>query len=219
MDVGNPLLLLWDAYANYLKTEFSLGSKGEKYQEEVISIIRSLEKVDKLSKKHGKGIRPYVLYFLGCFYFKSKDIFAAKEKLEECIRLKSKSSIETSARELLGNIWNYQIRPPWWRWWLNSPFYRWHKRIGFIILSLSIFALLLLHPFISGWFPPLQINWSLYVFLIALLVAILISPNIERIGARDIEVSLHSPPPLKHVLSPLVMEEGIKELEERYSVK
>ncbi len=218
LDAGNPLLLLWDAYANYLKAEFSLESGGKRFQEEVVAIIRNLERADTLSKeqKRRKQIRPHALYFLGCFYLKSKDIFAAKEKLEECTKLKSKSPIEASARELLGNIWNYQIRPPWWRWWLNAPLYRWPKRIGFFMVSLFIFALLLLHPFIPGWFPSLQVNWTLYVFLIALLIIILLFPSIERIRARDIEVELRSPPPFEPVLSPMAMEGKIKEIEAKY---
>ena len=216
LDIGNPKLLLWEAYATYLKAKFSLDSKDEKFQEEVIAIIRNLERAVSLTEKHGKEISAYILYFLGCFYLKSKDTFTAKEKLEECIRLKSKSTIETSARELLGNIWNYQIRPPWWLWWLNSPLYQWPKRIGFFILVLFIFTLLLLHPFIPEWFPSVQVNWTLYGFLITILIIILILPNIEHIKVRGIEVVLRSPPPFGLVLSPVVMEEKIKEIEEKY---
>jgi len=162
LEIGNPIHFFWDTYTNYLKAEFSLDSEDKKYQEEIARIIRNLEKMNEtLSKKQnqGKEIRAYVLYFLGHFYLKGNDIFTSKEKLEECIKLKSKSSIESPARELLGNIWNYRIRPPWWRWWLNSPLHRLPKKIGFFILLLLILALLLLHPFIPGWFPSFQINW------------------------------------------------------------
>jgi len=223
LDIDNPIHFLWDTYANYLKVEFSLDSKDKKYQEEVATIIRNLEKMNEtLSKKQnqGKEIRAYVLYFLGHFYLKSNDIFTAKEKLEECIKLKS--SIKAPARELLGNIWNYRIRPPWWRWWLSSPLYRWLKRIGFSILLLLILlisALLLLHPFIPGWFPSLQTNWSLYVFLIVFLIIILVSPSIEHIQARDIEVELRSPPPYEPILLPVAMEEKMKEIEVKYLTK
>ncbi|MDK2907237.1 MAG: hypothetical protein PWQ66_1198, partial [Petrotoga sp.] len=225
LDIDNPIHFLWYTYTNYLKAEFSLDSEDKKYQEEVATIIKNLEKMnDTLSKKQdqGKEIRAYVLYFLGYFYFKSDDIFTAKEKLEECIKLKSKSSIEAPARELLGNIWNYRIRPPWWQWWLNSLLHRWLKRIGFSILLLLILlisALLLLHPFIPGWFPSLQINWSLYVFLIVLIIIILVSPSIEHIRARDIEVELRSPPPYEPVLLPVAMEEKMKEIEVKYLAK
>ena len=220
LEIGNPIHFFWDTYTNYLKAEFSLDSEDKKYQEEISRIIRNLEKMNEtLSKnqKQEKEMRAYVLYFLGHFYLKSNDIFTAKEKLEECIKLKSKSSIEAPARELLGNIWNYRIKPLWWRWWLNSPLYCWPKRIGFSILLLLIFALLLLHPFIPGWFPSIQINWSLYVFLIVFLIIILVSPSIEHIRTRDIEVELHSPPPFEPVLLPVAMEEIMKEIEAKYT--
>jgi tetratricopeptide (TPR) repeat protein len=219
LDIDNPKHFLWDIYANYLKAEFCLDSEDKKYQEEVATIIRNLEKMDDtLSKKQnqGKEIRAYVLYFLGHFYLKSNDIFTAKEKLEECIKLKSKSPIKAPARELLGNIWNYRIKPPWWRWWLNSPLHPWSKRIGFsilLLLILLILALLLLHLFIPEWFLSIQINLSLYAFLIVLLIIALLLPNIRHIRTRDVEVELHSPPPIDPVLSPMTMEEKMKELE------
>jgi tetratricopeptide (TPR) repeat protein len=222
-DIGNPKHFLWDIYSSYLKAEFSLDSEDKKYQEEIATIIRNLEKMNETLSKNqnqGKEIRAYVLYFLGHFYLKSNDIFTAKEKLEECVNLKSKSPIEVPAREFLGNIWNYQIRPPWWRWWLSSPLHRWPKRIGFSILLLFILfisTLLLLHPFIPGWFPSIQINWSLYVFLIVFLIIILVSPSIEHIRTRDIEVELHSPPPIEPFLLPVAMEEIMKEIEAKYT--
>ncbi len=226
--IGNLELFLWNIYANYLEIEFTLVSKDKKrYQEEIIPIIRNLEKAETLSKKqkHGEEIRLYILYFLGCFYFKIEDFFRAKEKLEECVRLKSKSPIKTYARELLRNIWNYRIRPPLWRWWLNSPLKRWLKIIGFFFLSLFISALLLLHPFICVWFPELQVNWTIYILLIALLILILTSPCIKHVKARDIEVELHSveardievelysPPAFEPVLSPIIMEGKLKDIE------
>ena len=220
LDIGNLKHFLWEAYASYLKAKFSFGLKSEKYQEELIGIIRNLERADLITEKHGKEMKPDILYFLACFYLKSEDAFTAKEKLEECIRLKSKSSVETSAlKKLLNNIWNYKIRPPWWRWWLCSPLCTWPKRIGFFILTsfiLVFLALLLFHPFISWWFFSLQINWPLYGFLITILIIILISPSIEHIRVRDFEVAMCSPPPFEPVVSPMVMEEKIKEIEKKY---
>jgi len=220
LDIGNPNLFLWEAYAKYLKAKYSLGSKCLKYKEEIATIIRNLERAVSLIKKNGEEINTYILYFLACFYLESEDIFTAKEKLEECIKLKSKSLIKTSACQLLNNIWNYQIKPPWWHWWLKSPLSPWPKRIIFFILAMSIFvifALLLLHPFIPRWFPCIQVNWTLYGFVIAILMFILISPRIEYVKVRDIEIELRSPPPFGPVLSPTVMEEKIKEIEEKIS--
>ncbi len=49
----------------------------------------------------------HILYFLGYFYYKINDMFTAKEKLEECIKLKS--TIKKPASKLLENIWKFQI--------------------------------------------------------------------------------------------------------------
>lgn len=216
LDIGNPRPFLWEAYASYLKAKFTFGSESKEYQEEVIAIIRNLERALSLIEKPGNIISAYILYFLGCFYLKSKDAFTAKKKLEECISLKLKSHIKTSARTLLNNIWNYKIRPPWLRWWLNSPLFTWPKRIVFFILAMFILfflTLLLLHPFISWWFSSLQINWPLYGIFVISLIIILISPSIEYIKVRDFDLAMCSPPPFEPVLSPMVMEEKIKELE------
>ena len=210
-DLGNPLPLLWDAHTKYLKAEFSLDPKGKGYQEEITAVIRELERTDKLCKE--EEIREYILYFLGCFYYKTKDILTAKEKLEKCVKLRLKSPIRSLVRELLENIWNYQVRPPLWRWWLGSPLHCWFKRIGFAILLLFIFALILLHPFLPELFPSLKVNWTIYIFVIVLLIIILASPSIERIRARDIEVEMRSPPLFEPGLFPSIMEEKIKELE------
>ncbi len=235
LDLGNPLPLLWNAYAKYLKAEFSSGPEGKGYHEEILAVIRELERTDKLCKE--EKMRKYILYFLGFFYYKSKDIFAAKEKLEDCIGLKSESPIESSARELLRYIWNYAIRPPLWRWWLTSPLNCCLKRTVFVFLVLFIsviFGPLLLHPFISQsfisklllhpfisqlfisqWIFPkeVEINWSIYITIIVLLMIVLASPSIESIKVKDFEVKLHSPPPFEPVLSPPIIEMEIKELE------
>ena len=239
-DMNNPLILLWEAYANYLYIQFSSSlqygkneslkitenvpffREGDKIksteinQEKIISIIRKLEKAEKLSEKKGDEVtRTYVLYFLGYFYYMVRDIFTAKEKLEECVRSKSKFQIEPPADKLLEYVWNYEIRPTWINWWFASPLHRWTKRGIFLILSLSIFLLILLHPFIIIWFPSLQINWILYYFFIVILIIILISPRIERFTAKDFEIQIYSPPLTEFILSPATMEIKIEKLEER----
>ncbi len=209
LDIGNPLHLVWWAYANYLKAEFTLESPTQHYKEKILSIITVLEKAENLSQKHiNKEIRAYILYFLGCFYYKSKDILQAKERLKECAKIKSK--IKGTARQLLENIWHYQIRPPLWRFWLTSPLYCWPKRFISIILVLCISGLVLLHPFIPDY---LKVNLNLYAFLISLLILILVFPMLRSIKAKDIEVEIHSPPPFELVLSPATMAEMIGKLE------
>jgi hypothetical protein len=60
----------------------------------------------------------------------------------------------------------------------------------------------------------MQINQTLYIFLILLLIVILISPSVQSIKAKDIEIKLIAPPPSEFVLSvlsPAKMEQIIKE--------
>ena len=212
LDLGNMQTLLWNAYAKYLKAEFSLKPKDKIYREEITAIIRELERANELSKKQENNkLRAHILYFLGCFYYKTNDIIAAKEKLKECVSLKSKLQIKDTARELLDYIWNYAIRPSWWRWWLASPLNCWRRRIVFAFLQIAIFSLLLFHPFNPVCFPVISVNWSIYMILIALLIVFLFSPGIESIRVRDFEVKLHTPPSFEPVLSPSMMENKILE--------
>ncbi|MBE9595114.1 MAG: hypothetical protein IMF19_16740, partial [Proteobacteria bacterium] len=160
-------------------------------------------------KKSGKkevGARANILYYLGYFYYKNKDLFAAKEKLKECILLKSKSLIVPRAHELLWNIWNYEIRPPWWRWWLSSPLYCRLKRIVFALL-LSIPSLLLICTLIPEEFHSITVNGPIPIILIALSIFFLFSPSIKSIKTKEIEIELlNSPPSFELVLKPPKME-------------
>jgi len=207
---GDLKLLLWDAYAHYLETEFSLGPKCRGYQEEITAIIKTLDRVDMLSSKRNDDVKAHILYFLGCFHYKAKDMFSAKERLSECVKLcvkpesemKKPSSTKASARELLDHIWSYQIRPGFWRWWLDSPVHRWLRRAGFAVLAGVLCTLLVVHPFLPQWYPELEINWTLYLLVIVLLLVFLFLPIIERIRTKEIEVELRPPPVLESVLSP-----------------
>jgi len=203
-DLGNLWPLLWNAYAKYLKAEFSLNINDKKYQEEIAAIIRELERANELFEKSGKNEdRANILYYLGYFYYKNKDIFTAKEKLKECVKLKSKSAIKPIARELLGYIWNYKISPPWWSWWLSSPLYRGLKIIVFGLL-LSIPSLLLIHTLIPEYFHVIKVNWSIHKVLILIVLPIffLFSPSIKSIKMKDFEVELlNTPPSFEPVLS------------------
>ena len=130
---GDLNLLLWDAYAHYLETEFSLGPANKGYQEGIAAVIRTLERVGELSSEESGTVRKHTLYFLGCFYYKAKDMFSAKERLDECVKLCAKlesevykpSLIKASVQESLDHGWSHQIRSSFWHWWLTSPMYRW----------------------------------------------------------------------------------------------
>jgi len=172
-------LSVWKAYARYLRTEFSISKKqdknqeqnsektdsiNKKYQEEIISIIRDLEKVSIEFGKKKKSIsssimepimelehekvneerltEEYMYYLTGYLYYKINDFYSALGKLEKCVSLKSKknsyrppkgigelntvaepgelNTVAEPAKKLINNIWNYQIRPPFGKWWLYS---------------------------------------------------------------------------------------------------
>ena len=211
-DLGKPLPLLWHAYARYLELECSYHPESKVYQEEIAGIIRQLEKANELFKKGNRELRVYILYFLGCFYYKTRDISEAVRTLKKCVGLKSEAPIESLARELLDNIWSYAIRPPLWRWWLYSPLHRRLRRAIFSIISLLILALLVAYPFISAHFWTVPIELPLYTAIIILLI-ILVLPTTERIKARDLEVELRPPPDIGPVLPPSMMEMKLKELE------
>jgi Tfp pilus assembly protein PilF len=232
-DLDDPTPLLWIAYAMYLKAECSIdidledNGKKEKdkkekeeilsyrrernYKNEIFSIIRELERADELCKKKSQEkLKACILYFLGYFYYKSKDTFAAKEKLEECINLKSKSPIEQRAHELLDSIWCYTIKPPWWRWWLWSPVNRTLRRIIFLVLLIPIF-LLLFHPTIPEWVSFIKADWTVSLIVVALSIFIILSPSISSIKAKEVEVELRSPPSFEPFVVPLTLKEKIEQ--------
>ena len=227
LDLGNPLPLLWKIYAEYLNLKAHFDAESREYQEEIGMIIRNLEAVNELCEKsRGDELKAFILYFLGCFYHKNGDISTAKEKLEECINLRSwkekleeyinptlKSPIVRRACELLSTIWNYEMRPTWWQWWLSSPSFAWLKRGLFFTFLFSIFSLLAFHPFIPMWFS-IEMNWSIYIISIAFLIFILLSPGIQTIRAEGFGLELRSrfplevrsEPPFELALSPPMME-------------
>jgi hypothetical protein len=190
--------------------------KNREYQEEVAAIIRKLERMDKLIREtEEKKLRSYILYFLGYFYYNIGDMFAAKEELRGCIDLESKFPIEERAFELLDYIWTYEIRPIWWRWWFSSPLHCLRRKVVFSVLLPLIFLLLLLHPFIPGLLPCIQVNWYIYIILITFLIFILFSPSIRRMKIGEMEVELSSPPPLNPGLSTPSMEKMIEDMPKR----
>jgi tetratricopeptide (TPR) repeat protein len=197
IDIGNPLLILWTVYAQYLEIESSFHSDSKVYKEEIFRIITKLERVNKIISRleyEDRRIRAYILYFLGFLYYKAKDLIKVKKTLIECINLKSGSSEQSAAKELLNNFWDYVIRPPWWRWWLFSPLNTWLKRSIFSVISFAIVTLCIIQPFIPAWFPGVEINLAPYVVLALLLVIVLFWPNIESIRAGGVEITLRSEP-------------------------
>lgn len=225
------LYLLWHAYARYLRAKYNCGEKSGKYQEELITIVRDLEKV----KSHENNrVDAYALYFLGICYCKMGNYLQAKEKLIDCVNLgmekekpwiirkpwivrgtviiweplkvydklklcneklikfislnSSLTNTQQVAKKLLGNIWTYQIKPPWHVWWLYSPLYKWHKRIIFLL----IFVLILLLMVYAIW-NDVKENLNQFLLAEIALIFLLISPSITRIAGKDISIEIQSP--------------------------
>ncbi|MGB9939284.1 tetratricopeptide repeat protein [Methanosarcina sp.] len=51
---GDPLILLWEVYAKYLKAEINFGPTDKKYQNIILSCTRELEKVNVLSSSNNE---------------------------------------------------------------------------------------------------------------------------------------------------------------------
>lgn len=307
---SNLSLLVWDAYAKYLKVEFLIAEDqnqipnndlnnekenpkntnpiNKKYQEGIASVIRDLERIslefDKkqesinfplfillkeqtLMKTLGrldlliygarepketgsknirglikdynsninlsilehdyekiteeKMIEAYIFYFTGFLYYKIDDLYLALNRLKKCVNKKCGPNIEDPAKKLIQDIWEYKIRPPFWRWWLYSPINTGRKRIIFGILSISFFCVLFpsftlnlvsyLTYFLTFILPGSlknivhNINSLSYSFfnsiagtiqyiILTLLVFLLLFPSIQHIKSKDFEVDLNTSP-------------------------
>jgi len=164
-----------------------------------------------------KRIRAYILYFLGCLYYKIDNFLEAKQKFEECINLKPEADLQKTACDLLNNIMVCQVKPPWWEWWLCYPIHKWRRRILFGIILISIISLTIFHPLIysltlnnlisrlgvnysklldaSENFPTdilSPINWTIYLFALLSLASILLFPRIEQIVGKGIAIQIQT---------------------------
>jgi tetratricopeptide (TPR) repeat protein len=202
----------------------------------------SLQSINSdLEKYELDNVKSYVLFLLGCLYYKVGDYFEAKNKLEECIK-QGPNDIKKSAAQLLDHISTTYIRSPWWTWWLSSPTYRWTKRIIFIFYSLMFIVLLLFHPFI---YPALlefiylnqftaflieasispdffaessstSVNFLLYYVLVSIPIFILFSPHISKfvVRAAPVEMEMKSPKDFEFILHPCLMDDIVRKIDD-----
>ncbi len=173
--VTHILPSLWNVYTRYLKASFELSENKKLFEKELTFILLDLERLEGIVESEKSIVLKKIFYYwLGSLYFKLDDIISAKQKLEKCLQIKSNKiknvfnklmstffrnsingeedkttikEIDEKARILLRYIFNYRIKPSWWRWWLGSPccLNKWTKRIIFILLSFSL-AYSLLSP-------------------------------------------------------------------------
>jgi tetratricopeptide (TPR) repeat protein len=208
---GDPKFLLWEAYSLYLYSEFSKDIDERTQRKLLNTLIGRLERIEKIVSKHqNREIHEQCLYYLGCAYSRYKDYFTAINRLEQCLRQKFKPEIEQAAKNLLEQNWN-QIRPPLWKWWFQSPSplnSRLKKIIAIFTLALliSAAAFFLLHPLFG---LKDKVEWSLYLFVAGLLLILLLSPSVEQIKAKDVEIKMHASTPFDPFPSPAKMEGDI----------
>lgn len=127
--------------------------------------IKLLAKVtSELLRYNTLRIESYNSYFLGCFYYKLKDHFSAKDELTNCIKLNFGSKVTNSAEQLLEDIWNHKINTSIPKWWLESPYHSFRRKITFLFLLFSIFGLLL--PESSFLFLLILYNYTTKILML-----------------------------------------------------
>ena len=208
---------------------FTHRENKSKEQKIIYRFIRSLKGYISLSimeQEHEKiieerMIEAYILYFTGYLYYKVNDFYSALYKLKKCINMKAGSAIDEPARNLIQNVWEYQIRPPFWKWWLYSPANKWGKWVIFGIVSVSIFGVLFpsltislvsfFTSFLISFLPSslkglvYNLNSFSYVLfssitdttqyiILTILFFILLFPSIQHIRSKDFEVDLNNSP-------------------------
>src|SRR5262249_38488549 len=78
---GDPKFLLWEAYSLYLYSEFSKDIDERTQRKLLNTLIRRLERIEKVASKHQKReISEQCLYYLGCAYSRYKDHFTAIDR-------------------------------------------------------------------------------------------------------------------------------------------
>ena len=208
---------LWLIYGKYLSLIFE-ETKAEKDQikieKGITLILLELERIKGNLKDEEDLITQRIYYWLGVLYFKLKDIISAKHMLEKSLSIKVNEKnlkkeekdellrLKEKANILLGYIWNFKIKPPWWRWWFKSPAPlsgKFKKFVGGLIsfFSIIITAILFSHPLFNlpiKFVSELKFTWQIYAWLLTILLLFLLSPLLSRFKAGEIEAELTTPP-------------------------
>ena len=208
---GDPKFLLWEAYSLYLYSEFSKDIDERAQRKLLNTLIRRLERVEKIAHDHKiSDVSEQCLYYLGCAYSRYKDYVTAIDRLEQCLQQNTNSRFGQAARSLLEQNWN-QIRPPLWKWWLHSPSNLNYKpkrtiAISALIVLILMMVFFLIHPLFG---LKDKVEWSIYLFVAGLLLILLLSPSVEQITTKDVEIKMHASTPLDPFPAPAKMEGDI----------
>ncbi|MBS3777236.1 MAG: hypothetical protein KGY70_18720, partial [Bacteroidales bacterium] len=133
---------------------------------------------------------------------------------KHCLELKPELQVKKNTLDLLSHIWKYKMKPSWWGWWINAPVFGSLKTIIFILVILSVFGLLSIHPFMPAFFSDMyaQISWPLYALLVVFLIFIILSPSVIPSGSGERRFDLIEPPSFEPVLSKVMMKQAIIEI-------
>lgn len=232
LDIEDRKLLLWDAYARYIYAEASFEGDSVRFRNMLLTAAGKLEKEAFFQRSGDNELKAYALYFAGLFYCRARYFRKAAERLEECLELKTSGEVKQPAALLLKSIRAGPLRPTWWEWWLDAKNHSLLK-IGFGLISLLIFSLLLTHPafsslplmswpasFINQMFSLMgagYISWALYgkeyTILILFLFSILLLPEFWSVRQEKEELEPLTPPPLDFDIPADILEEFTEKLE------
>lgn len=193
---------------------FIANSSGNRRRESIPQSRSSTSKIYLNSNAHC-DICQRSLYYLGCAYSRYRDYSTAIDRLEQCIQENPNSPVAQLARSLLEQNWS-QIRPSLFKWWLQSSPYL-NQRIKKVIVVSAliplvlIIILFLLHPLFG---LKDKVEWDVYIFVASLLLIFLLSPVVEQIKAKDIEIKVHASAPFDPFPSPAKMENDIGAMSE-----
>lgn len=235
LDTDDQKLLLWDAYARYMYAEASFEENSARFRYMLLAAAGKLEKAAICLEPGDNELRAYALYFLGLFYCKVRYFRKASSRLEECLKLENSRQVKQPAALLLKNIRARRLSHAWWEWWLAPGTYGYIKKVGFGLIFLLIFSVLLSHPatstlpfiswpaaIISHIFYPAGENsilWALYgkEYLISILIlsSLLFLPAF-RYGSpekEELELETLTPPPPDFDIPASILEEFTEKLE------
>lgn len=234
LDTEDRKLLLWDAYARYVYAEAFFEAETARFRYMMLAAAGKLEKAACLRSEDNE-IKAYALYFVGLFYCRARYFRKAVERLEECLELKTPGEVKKPAALLLKSIQTGPLRPTWWEWWLDKKNHGLLKKMGFGLIFLVIFSLLLAHPAASSlpiisW-PESVVNhmfalagtnyisWALYsreyMTLILFLLSILLLPEFRSVRQEneELELEILTPPSPDFNIPVTILEEFTEKLE------
>ena len=216
--------------------EASFEEESTRFRYMILAAAGKLEKGALNFEAGDYELKAYALYFTGLFYCRARYFQKAAERLEECLKFKTPAQVIKSASLLLKSIRTGPLRPPWWKWWLDSEVHGMPKKAGFGIIFLLMLTLLLSHPAVSSlpfvFWPASfmskifsftgagQVGWAIYgreyIIFILFLLTVLFIPGLKlsKWGNEQLELEMLTPPTPDFEIPSSILEEFTERLEE-----